>query len=125
MRQRWSRHTSRTVATVCVVALAAVVAGAAPRSASTAAASAFVRGNQIGYPAAASKRAYLIASVDESGATFSVRTAAGKTVYSAPIGSSLGAWSRTYKFVYPLDFGTVTGAETYSIVVTGAATASS
>jgi endoglucanase len=126
MRQRLRHRTMRTLAIACVIAVSALVAGTAPRSARTAAGpSAFVRVNQIGYPATASKRAYLMANVDEAGAMFSVRTAAGKTVYSAPVGSSLGAWSRAYKFVYPLDFNAVTHADTYSIVVTGAAPASS
>jgi endoglucanase len=115
----------RQVAILCVVGLAVVVAGAAPNAARTASATAFVRVNQIGYPATASKRAYLMATVDEAGATFSVRTGAGKTVYSAPIGSSLGQWSRTFKFVYPLDFGAVSTAGSYSIVISGPATATS
>jgi len=116
----------RQLAILCSVVLAAVVAGGAPSTARTAAAaSAFVRVNQVGYPTTASKRAYLMANVDETGATFSVRTATGRTVFSAPVGPSLGAWSKTYKFVYPLDFAGVSTAGTYSIVVAGPASATS
>src|SRR5262249_19319141 len=105
MRQRWSRRTNCVFTVVGVVAVAAAVAGAARRAARPAAAPPpFVRVNQVGYPGAASKRGYLMASADEAGAPFSVRAANGTLVYSAPVGSSLGAWSRAYKFVYPLDF---------------------
>jgi endoglucanase len=125
MRQRLVRRSNRTLAILCVIVVGGIVAGAAPRTARPAPVAAFVRVNQIGYPGTASKRAYLMATIDETGATFSVRAAAGTTVYSAPIGPSLGAWSRTYKFVYPLDFGQVSAAGTYSIAVAGAAAATS
>src|SRR6266511_5970018 len=69
---------------------------------------AFVRVNQVGYPATASKRAYLMSSAAETGATFSVRNAAGATVFSAPIGPNLGSWSGGFPNVYALDFNTVT-----------------
>jgi endoglucanase len=126
MRQRLDRRINRPFAFLAVIAAAVAVGGAAPPSAGSAAGpAAFVRMNQIGYPANASKRAYLMSNVDESGATFSVRSANGRAVYSAAVGASLGSWSKTYKFVYPLDFNPVTTAGTYSIVVAGAASASS
>ena len=95
--------------------------GAAPSPTATA----FLRVNQVGYPAASSKRAYLMSSVAETGATFSVKNASGATVLSGPIGANLGSWSGAYSFVYALDFGAVTTAGTYSIAVTGPADASS
>jgi endoglucanase len=114
------------------VAAAAVLAGGAfvLSSASTpvarsAAQAAFVRVNQVGYPANASKRAYLMSSAAETGATFTVTNASGQTVASGAVGASLGSWSRAYPFVYPLDFGSVTTAGTYSISVSGPIDASS
>ena len=38
----------------------------------------------------------------ETGATFSVRNSSGATVYSAPVGASVGAWGDFT--VYALDF---------------------
>src|SRR5262249_54801038 len=84
-----------------------------------AAGSAFVRVNQLGYAATASKRAYLMASSVETGATFSVMNAGGVTVYTAPIGASLGSWSASYGNIYALDFDSVTTAGTYTIAVAG------
>src|SRR5438874_1680449 len=92
---------------LCLAGVATVlIVGAAASSARWATASAFGRVNQVGYPSGAGKRAYLVAGTDESGASFSVMTSSGRTVFTAPTGTSLGSWSRTYKFVYPLDFDT-------------------
>jgi len=82
-------------------------------------ATAFVRVNQVGYPLAASKRAYLMASGAEAGASFSVRNASGATVFSGPIGPNLGSWSSAYPNVFALDFDSVSAAGTYTISVTG------
>src|SRR5262245_25354525 len=71
---------------------------------------AFVRVNQLGYATGAAKRAYLMASSAETGATFSVKNAGGTTVYSAPIGASLGSWSSSYANIYALDFDAVTAS---------------
>ena len=79
-------------------------------------AAAFVRVNQVGYPATATKRAYLMASGSEAGATFSVKNSSGTTVYSAAIGANLGAWG-TFPDVYALDFDSVSAAGTYVISV--------
>jgi endoglucanase len=87
--------------------------------------SAFVRVNQLGYLSSASKRAYLMASAVETGATFSVKNSSGATVYSAAIGANLGSWSTSYPDVYALDFSTVTSPGTYTITVSGPIAASS
>jgi hypothetical protein len=66
---------------------------------------AYVRVNQIGYVSGASKRAYLMASGAETGATFSILNSSGGTVYGpATIGPNLGSWSSSYPDVYALDF---------------------
>src|SRR5881392_1014722 len=66
-------------------------------------AAAFVRVNQVGYPANSSKRAYLMASGVETGATFAVKNSGGTTLFSGPIGANLGSWSNSYPDVYALD----------------------
>jgi len=88
--------------------------------------SAFVRVNQVGYTSGGSKRAYLMASAAETGATFSVKNSSGSTVFGpAAMGSSLGSWSTTYPDIYALDFDTFTTAGTYTISVSGSIAASS
>src|SRR5215469_5867770 len=85
-----------------------------------AAGTAFVRVNQLGYAAGSqAKRAYLMASAAEDGATFSVTNSSGTTVYSAPIGVNLGKWSSSYPDVYALDLPSVIAAGTYTISVAG------
>src|SRR5262245_52249418 len=106
------------------IGVAALLAGAASRTAGAAAPSAFVRVNQVGYPAGATKRAYAMSNVDLAGGTFAVKQG-GTTVFSAPIGASIGSWSRTYSFVHPLDFDGVIAAGSYSVEVSGAAAATS
>ena len=102
---------------VVLVLGALLVTGAKPGGGGTP--SAFVRVNQVGYPTAASKRAYLMASAVETGATFSVKRSDGTVALQAAIGADLGSWSSGYAHVYALDFNALTTAGTYSIVVTG------
>jgi endoglucanase len=119
------------LATASVVSLAAILIGAhAPafagkRAAPPAGSSAYVRINQLGYPVdAASKRAFLLASGVETGATFAVKSGA-TTVYSAPIGADLGSWSSSLGHVYALDFPSVSAVGTYTITVAGPIAATS
>jgi len=86
--------------------------------------SAFVRVNQVGYPVGASKRAYLMSSAAETGATFSVVNSGGTSVFMAAIGANLGAWG-SFPDVYALDFDGVTSVGTYTIKVTGPIAATS
>ena len=84
--------------------------------------SAFVRVSQVGYETTANPaRAYLMSTEPETGATFKVVTAEGKTAYQAKIGAQLGTWSHdktlTYQ-VYALDFVVPCGTS-YTISVTG------
>src|SRR5579863_5877764 len=88
------------------------------------AASAYVRVNQVGYATSATKRAYLMASAAETGATFAVKNSSGTTVYSASVGSSVGKWG-TFTDVYALDFDSVTTAGTYTISVSSPVAATS
>src|SRR5205809_3964704 len=98
------------VSVLRIMVLAALVAmlasgAASARAVHAASASAFVRVNQVGYPTGAAKRAYLMSSVAETGATFTVKSGS-TTVYSAAVGASLGGWNKTYTNVYALDFPT-------------------
>ncbi len=106
---------------VAVGALLAATAATRPAvAARPAAGTAYVRVNQLGYAGGSqAKRAYLMASSTESGATFSVTNSSGATVYSAPIGANLGRWSASYPDVYAVDFPAVTAPGIYSISVAG------
>src|SRR5260370_33047180 len=87
-------------------------------------ASAYIRVNQVGYVGSSAKRAYLMASGAETGATFAVKNSGGTAIYSASVGTSLGAWG-TFTSVYALDFDSVTSAGTYTIAVTSPIAATS
>src|SRR5512132_1133341 len=76
-----------------------------------------VRVNQVGYPASATKRAYVMSTTSEAGVAFSVKNASGAVVYTGTVGASLGAWSNAYGFVQPVDFDAITTAGTYAISV--------
>ena len=97
----------------------------------SAAQSAFVRVNQVGYIPGANARAYLMASGAETGATFTLTNGSGGTVAgcpnATPIGANLGSWSSSYPDVYALDFGISCSppAGTYSVSVSGPIAASS
>jgi endoglucanase len=101
-------------------AVAAVLAGLscclAPKP-PPAPANAFVRVNQVGYPAAATKRAYLMSSANQAGTAFSVTNGSGTVVYTGTVGASLGTWSSTYKYVQPLDFDALSATGTYTVSV--------
>ena len=86
--------------------------------------SAFIRVNQVGYVSGSSKRAYLMAAGSEAGATFLLKNSSGVTVYSAPVGSTLGVWG-TFTNVYPIDFDSVSTPGTYTLSVTSPIAASS
>src|SRR5512141_583205 len=88
--------------------------------------SAFVRVNQVGYVSGAAKRAYLMASGVESGATFVIKNSSGSTVFGpTAIGANLGSWSTGYPNVYALDFDSFVTAGAYTIAVSGSIAASS
>jgi endoglucanase len=96
-----------------------------PTSARAAGASAFIRINQLGYATTATKRAYLMASTAETGATYAVKNSGGTTVASGAVGASLGSWSSGYPDVYALDFDGVAAAGSYTISVSGPVAATS
>jgi endoglucanase len=91
------------------------------------AADAYVRVNQIGYEANGSRRAYLMSTTAETGATFKVINSKGATSFSGKIGTLLGTWSHSKTvmyYVYALDFS-VPAADIYTIKVSGPLSATS
>ena len=83
--------------------------------------SAFVRVNQVGYVSGAAKRAYLMSSGAETGATFTIKNSSGSTVFGpAAIGANLGSWSSSYPDIYALDFDSIMAAECNYLVSLGA-----
>jgi endoglucanase len=94
----------------------------------SAANSAYVRVNQVGYESANPPfQAYLMSTASESGATFDVINSEGQIKYSSTIGALLGTWSNSTKLVYDvyaLSF-TVPGGDIYTIFVQGPVAATS
>jgi endoglucanase len=118
-------HARALGAVVLAGVLIAAGSAAVRPQAAAAAKPAYVRVDQVGYPTAAPKRAYLLSPVPEPGATFSVVGADGVTVHTAPIGALLGSWSARYPDVYALDFDGVHLNGTYTITVRGPASGAS
>ena len=128
MSRVMGRRVAARLASIALLALAGTaLISLEPTASAPAAASAFVRVNQVGYPSTASKRAYLMSSAAETGATFSVRNQAGTAVFTAPIGANLGKWSNSFPNVYALDFNPMPmlQAGIYTISVSGPVPASS
>ena len=114
---------ARSVALACAFLLLAIVAFQRGMPRAAAAGSGFVRVNQVGYATDATKRAYLITSVDASSASFTVL--GGSTSFSGPVGPDLGKWSKTFTHIYVLDFNDVTTPGSYTITVSGPVDATS
>ncbi|HUA74760.1 MAG TPA: glycoside hydrolase family 9 protein [Solirubrobacteraceae bacterium] len=122
------RWTSRAGGIGVGLALAAglLASVVVPSAAGAAAPTAFVRVDQGGYPAAAAKRAYLMARREETGAPFQLlRSPGGAIAFSGTVGASAGSWSKRFPHVYALDFDGLTEAGTYTLAVGGRAPASS
>jgi len=86
----------------------------------------FIRVNQVGYPSAGAKRAYLMSAHEETGATFSVVSSPDAAiVFSGTVGPSLGSWSARFGHVYALDFDPVAAPGVYTISLGGRTPASS
>jgi endoglucanase len=122
MRSIATARRGRLTLVALVIATVLLIPAPAPSSATSG--RAFVRVNQIGYAIPASKRAYLMSTGSESGATFAVKNG-GSILFSDSVGADLGSWSSTYPHVYALDFGSFTTAGTYTIEVTGPIAATS
>ena len=88
----------------------------------SAAATAYVRVNQVGYESGQASRAYVMSTAALGSTNFQVLSSTGSVAASGKVGATTGTWG-TYT-VYPIDF-TVASAGTYSIGITGSASASS
>jgi endoglucanase len=107
----------RTLRRTLVLACLALCAHAAP---ALAAQEAFVRVDQLGYGALAPKRAYLMANFDAAGTQFTVSGKGGAVVFSGTVGQSARSWSKTFPFVYPLDFDSLQAPGRYTVAAGGA-----
>jgi endoglucanase len=109
-----------------LIAIAAIASTAPASRSAPARLASFVRVDQVGYPAAASKRAYVLTNADEAGAPFLVRrTSDGAIAFTGTVGPSGGAWSRRFPHVYRLDFDALRTPSVYTLSVGGPAPASS
>jgi endoglucanase len=106
----------RRLLTTLLLAFAVACALAAP---AVAANEAFLRVDQLGYGALAPKRAYLMANFDATGTPFTV-SGEGGTVFTGTVGQTAGSWSKTYPFVYALDFDTLQAPGRYTLTAGGA-----
>ena len=124
IRNRRVRVASLAVATSGAL-LAAAFTASHPAGATTG--DAFIRLNQVGFATLnPDKRALLMSSVAEDGATFTVTdTSTNGVVASGPIGADLGSWSSAYPHVYEIAFGGLQTQGSYDITVDGPAPASS
>lgn len=94
------------------IAIAAAF-GLAP---ATAAASAYVRIDQTGYPIHATARAYLMATAPETGASFKLLDGTGATIASGNVPTASKLWKSYY--VYALDFP-ASKSGTFTLAVNG------
>jgi endoglucanase len=119
------RALARALGAVLLAAIAATLGAGFPSEAHGAA-QGFIRVNQLGYPTAASKRAYLMTSAPEEGATFTVqRVSDGASVFTGSLGAPVGSWSAGFPDVYALDFDPLSASGTYVVKVTGSVPATS
>src|SRR4029078_8126889 len=112
---RRSPRSQRATLTICALVL---MVGLMPGAHAAPTKSAYVRINQLGYPATLPKQAFVMASVDEASAPFSVVDVGTKTaVFSGTVPASAGSWSSAFGFVHPIDFTTLQTPGLYTIVV--------
>jgi endoglucanase len=119
----WTR--GRRICTLLLAGIAVLGTTGAVSQAAPAPATAFVRVNQVGYPSAADKRAYLMSSTDLTGTAFTVQNGSNQVVLTGNVGASLGSWSRAYSFVHSIDFKALTTPGTYTVAVSGPPAATS
>ncbi len=94
-------------------------AGAVPRTPRAGvAATTFVRVDQSGYPQTAVKVAFVMSTGALSGSA-AVTDSGGVPVESVALGPSVGAWNRTFRYVYKVTFSAVTADGTYTISAGG------
>lgn len=85
---------------------------------------AYIRVDQLGYPLAGPKEAYLVSSASEGGSTFVVRGAHGTTALSGVVGAPIGKVNTQLRYVYQLRFDKLTKPGSYRITAAGASSPS-
>ena len=103
-------------------ALAAATLALGSLVSTSAAATAYLRVNQVGYESGQASRAYVMSTSALANASFQVLNASGGVAASGKVGATSGTWG-SYT-VYPIDF-TVAGSGTYTIGISGPASATS
>jgi endoglucanase len=86
---------------------------------------AYIRVDQVGYRAEAPKRAYVLSTKAEAGATFTVLNQSSAVVFTGTVGPASGRWSGRAGEAYPVDFDALTTPGTYTIALAGKTPASS
>ena len=115
---RAPRRTTPAVAARSIAAPPPVPAGAAAPT--TAAPSVFIRVNQVGFAGGCAKLALVMSQRALDGAAFQITDPNGRRVFAqGALGSSRGAWSSHWGYVYPLDFGDLRTPGRYVIEVAG------
>jgi endoglucanase len=117
MRSAWS-----TILLAAGITLGATVpaAAAAPSAPSTPGPQ--VRVNQVGYPAAGPKVAYVMLARPVSSVSFEVTTPYG-VAYQGTSSDDVGSWNSAYRAVYQLSFSAVQAPGVYRVRVTSPAAA--
>ena len=95
---RHVRWVAGAAAVLVLVPLVATVPGA------TAAPTAFVRVNQVGYVQDRAKQAFLLSSADHQGQPFDLLGDGGVVVFSGTIGADRGSWNDRFGHVNQIDF---------------------
>ena len=112
------RNAGLLAAFLVVVASTSGVAGAVEAGvAPDAAPETFVRVNQVGYPPAGAKTAFVLATTDLAGDPFRVETVGGATVLTGTIGPNVDAWNARYGFVGKIDFSSLAASGTYVVTI--------
>ncbi len=116
------RHPARH-ATAALAALLLAAGGlTVTPSPAHAAVTSYLRVNQVGYPAAQQKIAYLLGTAAQARSTFRIVNAAGTTVHTGQASANRGSWNTAYTGVAQIDFSAVTTPGRYTIQVTGVTT---
>ena len=89
---------------MALVALCGLSGAGAAAATPAASAAAFVRVNQLGYPSAEAKRAYLMSALLPPARPSPSETRPAGRSPAGQVGADLGAWSNAFPHVYPIDF---------------------
>src|SRR5580658_3990409 len=98
----------------------AVAAAAEPSAPAEATAAPQVRVNQVGYPSAGPKAAYVMLARPVSAVSFEVTTPYG-VAYQGTSSDDVGSWNSAYRAVYQLSFSGIRAPGRYQVTVTSPA----